>query len=198
MVEFLLNSGIPITKGNVDSYIKSKEYLNKIIEGIDTNSFVKLVDRGVDLEGESLQKIAQALEAIKGEKSAFSLRRFLRLQKDLTYKEAEAISKEIYGQKMGKDVYDTIIALHKEKIPITRENIDKTIEIMSKLHNLKGLKDSVYIKMLDEDISFNVNNLYKLNNSYTVTNIDNNMAAKSFEVFTVAEETTIDGLKNIN
>ncbi|OZV14063.1 hypothetical protein CIW83_01145 [Tissierella sp. P1] len=197
MVEFLLNSGIPITKGNVDSYIKSKEYLNKIIEGIDTNSFVKLVDRGVDLEGESLQKIAQALEAIKGEKSAFSLRRFLRLEKDLTYKEAEAISKEIYGQKMGKDVYDTIIALHKEKIPITRENIDKTIEIMSKLHNLKGLKDSVYIKMLDEDISFNVNNLYKLNNSYTVTNIDNNMAAKSFEVFTVAEETTIDGLKEI-
>lgn len=197
MVEFLLNSGIPITKGNVDSYIKSKEYLNKIIEGIDTNSFVKLVDRGVDLEGESLQKIAQALEAIKGEKPAFSLRRFLRLEKDLTYKEAETISKEIYGQKMGKDVYDTIIALHKEKIPITRENIDKTIEIMSKLHNLKGLKDSVYIKMLDEDISFNVNNLYKLNNSYTVTNIDNNMAAKSFEVFTVAEETTIDGLKEI-
>lgn len=197
MVEFLLNSGIPITKGNVDSYIKSKEYLNKIIEGIDTNSFVKLIDRGVDLEGESLQKIAQALEAIKGEKSAFSLRRFLRLEKDLTYKEAEEISKEIYGQKMGKDVYDTIIALHKEKIPITRENIDKTIEIMSKLHNLKGVKDSVYIKMLNEDISFNINNLYKLNNSYTVTNIDNNMAAKSFEVFTVAEETTIDGLKEI-
>lgn len=71
MVEFLINSGIPISKANVSSYIKSREYLNKIIEGIDTNSFVKLVDRGVDLEGDNLQKIAQALEDIRNEKNSF-------------------------------------------------------------------------------------------------------------------------------
>ncbi|WP_353095009.1 DUF6240 domain-containing protein [Tissierella praeacuta] len=197
MVEFLINSGIPISKGNVASYIKSREYLNKIIEGIDTNSFVKLVDRGVDLEGDNLQKIAQALEDINNEKIPFSLRRFLKLERDLTYKEAEEISKEIYGQKMGKDVYDTIIALHKEKLPITRENIDKTIEVISKLHNLKELKDDVYIKVLNEEISFNIDNLYKLNNYYTINSIENNMEAKSFEGFTIEKETTIDGLKEI-
>lgn len=197
MVEFLLNSGITITKGNIDSYIKSKEYLDRIMEGIDTNSFVKLMDRGIDLEGESLQKIAQVLEDIKNEKAPFSLKRLLRLEKDLTYEEAEEIAKEIYGQKMGKDVYDTIIALHKEKLPITRENIDKTIEVISKLHNLKGLKDGTYVKLLKEGIPFNINNLYKLNNSYTITTIENNIAAKNFENFTIAKETTIDGLKEI-
>ncbi len=197
MVEFLINSGIPITKGNLDSYIKSREYLNKIVEGIDPNLFVKLMDKGIDLEGESLQKIAQALEEVQNEKTPFSLKRFLRLEKDLTYKEAEEIAKEIYGQKMGKDVYDTIIALHREKLPITRENIDKTIEVMSKLHNLKGLKDDTYVKVLNEDISFNIDNLYKLNNSYTVTPIENNMEAKTFEAFTIGKETTIDGLKEI-
>lgn len=197
MIEFLLNSGISITKGNVDSYMKSKEYLNKIIEGIDTDSLVRLMDKGVDLEGEGLQKIAQALEEVKNEKTPFSLRRFLRLEKDLSYKEAEEIAKEIYGQKMGKDVYDAIIALHKEKLPITRENIDKTIEVISKLHNLKGLEDGIYVKMLNEDKEFNINNLYKLNNSYTITAIESNMATESFEVFTIAKDTTIEGLKEI-
>ncbi|TCU79353.1 hypothetical protein EV204_101334 [Tissierella praeacuta] len=197
MIEFLLSSGIPITKGNVDSYIQSKEYLNKIIEGIDTNSFVKLSDRGIDLDGESLQKIAEALDDIKNENPSFSLRKLLRLEKDLTYKDAEEIAKEIYGQKMGKDVYDTIIALNKEKLPITRENIDKTIEVISKLHNLKELKEETYIKIFKDDMLFNIDNLYKLNNSYTINPIENNTAAKNFEGFTIAKETTIDGLKEI-
>lgn len=197
MIEFLLSSGIPITKGNVDSYIQSKEYLNKIIEGIDTNSFVKLSDRGIDLDGESLQKIAEALDDIKNENPSFSLRKLLRLEKDLTYKDAEEIAKEIYGQKMGKDVYDTIIALNKEKLPITRENIDKTIEVISKLHNLKELKEETYIKIFKDDMLFNIDNLYKLNNSYTINPIENNTAAKNFEGFTISKETTIDGLKEI-
>jgi len=197
MIEHLLSSGIMITKENISSYIKSKEYLNKIIQGIDTDSFVKLMDRGIDLEDENLQKLAQALEDIKNEKTPFSLKRFLKIEKDLTYKEAEEIAKEIYGQKMGKDVYDTIIALHKEKLPITKENIDKTIEVMSKLHNLKGLKDETYVKILNEDKLFSIDNLYKLNNSYTVTTIENNIGSKSFEAFTIKEETSIESLKEM-
>lgn len=192
MIEFLLSSGITITRENVDSYLKSKEYLNKIIEGTDPNSLVKILDRGIDLEGESLQKIAQTLEEVKNEKIPFSLKRFLRLERDLTYKEAEEIAREIYGQKMGKDVYDTIIALHKEKLPITRENIDKTIEVVSKLYNLKDLKDSTFVEILSKEMSFNINNLYRLNNSYTITNIENNVAAGRFEVFTIAKDVSMD------
>ena len=197
MVEHLIKSGIPITKGNVDSYIKSKEYLNQIIDNIDPGSFAKLMDRGMDLEEESLQKIAEALETVQNEKVPFSIKRFLRLEKDLTYKEAELISKEIYGQKMGKDVYDTIMALHKEKLPITRENIDRTIEVMGKLHNLKDIKDEAYVDILNGEQVFNIDNLFKFKNSYNTNPIESNVTAKTFEGFTVAKETSIDSLKEM-
>ncbi|WP_310445096.1 DUF6240 domain-containing protein [Tissierella sp.] len=197
MIEHLLSSGIAITKENINSYVKSKEYLNKIIEGIDKDSFVKLMDRGIDFEEENLQRLSEALEEIKNEKKPFSLKRFLRLERELTYKEAEEISKEIYGQKMGKDVYDTIIALHKGKIPITRENIDKTIEVMSKIHNLKSIKDEIYVKVLNEDKLFNIDNLYKLSNSYTTNPIEGSIVAKNFEAFTITSEATVDSLKEM-
>ncbi|WMM24557.1 DUF6240 domain-containing protein [Tissierella sp. MB52-C2] len=197
MIEFLLSSGIGITKSNVDSYIKSKEYLNNIVEDIDADSIVKLLDRGIDLENVNLQKINDALEEIKNEKVPFSFKRFLRLEKDLTYKEAEEISKEIYGQKMGKDVYDTIIVLHKEKLPITKENIDKTMDVMKKLYNLKALKEETYVKIICEDKEFNIETLYKLNNSYVTNEIKGNFEAKNFEGFTVAQETSIDSLREI-
>ena len=196
LIEFLLRNGIAITKDSVNSYIKSREYLEKIVDNIDANSFVKLMERGIDIEEESLQKIAETLEEIKNEKS-FSLKRLLRLERDLTYKEAEEIAKKIYGQKMGKDVYDTIIALHKAKLPISKENINKTIEIMSKVHNLKTIKDEAYIKIIKEEIIFSIDNLYKLNNSYTKTDIDINLNARDFETFTIVQDTSIDSLKQI-
>lgn len=196
LIEFLLRNGIAITKDSVNSYIKSREYLEKIVDNIDANSFVKLMERGIDIEEESLQKIAETLEEIKNEKS-FSLKRLLRLERDLTYKEAEEIAKKIYGQKMGKDVYDTIIALHKAKLPITKENINKSIEIMAKIHNLKTIKDEAYIKIIKEEIIFSIDNLYKLNNSYTKTDIDINLNARDFETFTIVQDTSIDSLKQI-
>lgn len=197
MIENLIKSGIPITKNSVDSYKKSKEYLNEIIENINPEAFVKLIDRGIDVEGESLQKIAEGLETIKNEKIPFSIKRFLKLEKDLDYKEAEVIAKEIYGQKMGKDVYDTIIALNKEKLPITKENIEKTTEVMAKLYNLKTIKDESYVEILNENQDFNISNLFKVKNSYTTKPIENNMLSKTFEHFTVAKETTIESLKEI-
>ena len=56
LIEFLLRNGIAITKDSVNSYIKSREYLEKIVDNIDANSFVKLMERGIDIEEESLQK----------------------------------------------------------------------------------------------------------------------------------------------
>ena len=197
MIESLINSGIPITKDSVDSYIKSKEYLNGIIDNINPNSFVKLMERGIDLEDENLQELAEALESIKNEKDPFSLKRFLKLEKDITYKEAEIIAKEIYGQRMGKDVYDTIIALDKENLPITKENIDRTTEVMAKLYDLKNLEDETYVKIIDEEKDFNIENLFKLKNSYTVRSIERNLTAEKFEGFTIGKEATIESLKEV-
>ena len=196
LIEFLFRNGLPITKDRVNSYIKSREYLEKIIDNLDPNSFVKLMERGIDIDEENLQKIAEALEEINNEKS-FSLRRLLRLERDLSYKEAEEIAKKIYGQKMGKDVYDTIIALHKAKLPISKENINKTIEIMSKVHNLKDLKDEAYIKIIQEEKVFSIDNLYKVNNSYSSKGIDINFNAKNFETFTILQDTSIDSLREM-
>lgn len=195
MIEHLLSNGIQVTKTNIKSYIKSREYLNKIIDKLDTNSSIKLMSKGINLEEESLQKIAEALEDIGNERPSKSLKEFLGLNRRLTYKEAEEISKEIYGQKMGKDVYDTIIELHKEKLPISKESIDKTVELLSKLKNLKTVKDDTYVKILSEERQFNIENLYKENNSYTKTGINTNHEAKDFESFTILEETSIDSLK---
>ena len=197
MIENLINSGIPISKDSVDSYIKSKECLSGIIENIDSSSFVKLMERGIDLEDENLQNLAEILETIKNEKDPFSLKRFLKLEKDITYKEAEIIAKEIYGQKMGKDVYDTIIALDKEGLPITKENIDKTTEAMAKLYDLKNIEDETYVKIIDEEQVFNIDNLFKLKNSYTKSNIERNLTAEKFEGFTIGKETTIESLKEV-
>lgn len=197
MIEHLLKNGIQITKTNIKSYVKSREYLNKVIDKLDTTNSIKLMEKGINLEEESLQKIAEALESIEDQKPAKFLRKILKLDKELTYKEAEIISKEIYGQKMGKDIYDTIIQLHKEDIPITKENIDKTMEVLKKLKNLKTVENDSYVKILNEEKKFNIENLYRENNSYTTTSINVNQDAKDFESFTILEETNIDNLKTI-
>lgn len=197
MIEHLLRSGIQITKTNIETYIKSKEYLNKIIKKLDTDLSIKLLEKGINLEEESLQKVAEAIETIENEKSSGFLKGVFRLRRELSYKEAEEISKEIYGQRMGKDVYDTIIRLHQEKLPITRENIDGIIEVLSKLKNLETLKEDAYIKVLNEDKDFNIDNLYKENNFYTKTSINTNTEAKDFENFTILKGTNIDSLREI-
>lgn len=197
MIEHLLRSGIQITKTNIETYIKSKEYLNKIIKKLDTDLSIKLLEKGINLEEESLQKVAEAIETIENEKSSGFLKGVFRLRRELSYKEAEEISKEIYGQRMGKDVYDTIIRLHQEKLPITRENIDGIIEVLSKLKNLETLKEDTYIKVLNEGKDFNIDNLYKENNFYTKTSINTNTEAKDFENFTILKGTNIDSLREI-
>ncbi len=160
------------------------------------DSLIKLMDRGIDLEDGNLLKIAESLEDIRGDRS-FSLKRFLKLERDLTYKEAEEISKEIYGQKMGKDVYDAIISLKNEKVDITKENIDRTIEIMSKIHKLKNVEDTTLIEVLKEDLVFNINNLYKITNSYELGRLSQNIEAKTFEAFSILEDTNINKLKGL-
>src|SRR5690606_18268588 len=52
-------------------------------------------------------------------------------------------------------------------------------------------------KIIKEEISFSIDNLYKLNNSYTNTDIDINFNAKNFESFTIVQDTSIDSLKEM-
>lgn len=197
MIDKLISIGIKPTKNNIESYKKSKEILGGIIEEIDTESVIKMLDSGVDLEEASLQEVAEALEAVKNGEEGFSIKKFLNIDRDLSYKEAEEISKEIYGQKMGKDVYDIIIALDKENLPISRENIERAIDVIAKVNDLKGLEDKPFVDILNNDLDFSINNLFKLKNDYTVNNIVGNSLAGRFEDFTVSEEVSLDSLKQV-
>lgn len=193
-IEYLLKNNIPITKDNIDTFFMSKKYLEDIIENIDFESCIKLMDKGIDFGEDSLQKIADALMEVKGEERGFSFKELIGLERRLSYKEAEAIANEIYGRKMGKDVYDSIIALHKENIPITKENIERLMEVVDKLHDLKDYEDETLIRFFKEDLPFNIDSLYRYKHSYNTRALERNILSPLYEQFALDKE---DPLKYI-
>lgn len=196
-IEYLINNQIPVTKENLDTFFMSKKFLKEIIENIDFDSCISLMDKGIDIKEDSLQKIAETLIEIKDEKKNLSLKKLLKLNRKLSYKEAEIIAKEIYGRKMGKDVYDSIIALHKEKIPINKENIEKLMEVIDKLYDLKDYNDEKFVSFFKEDLPFNIENLYKYKHSYDNKGIDKNIISPLYEQFTIEKEENLEYILKI-
>lgn len=196
-IEHLVDNDIPVTKENLDSFFMSKKYLEKIVDNMDYDSCIKLLDKDINLKEDSLQKIAESLLEVKGERENLSLKEIFNLDRDLTSKGAEAISKEIYGRKMGKDVYDSIIALHKEDMPITKENIEKVMEVIDKLHDLKNYEDEDFIKALKEDLPFNIQTLYNLKHSYENKELNTNITSPIYEQFTIEKEQSLEDIRNL-
>ena len=195
-IENLIKNGIPIDKDSLESYLRSKRYLREIINNIDFDSCIKLLEENIDLKEDSLQKISKALSDIKDDES-FSIREMLKFKESLSYREAEQIAEKIYGRKMGKDVYDTIIALHKCKRPINRENIEIVLEAMDKLHDLKVCDLEVFVGIIEKELSINIENLYKIKHSYNNSKMDENIKSVKYEEFTIAKETSIEDLVNL-
>lgn len=200
-IEHLIECGIPINRENIESFLASKAYLKEIVEGLDFDSCIKLIERNIDFEKDSLQKIAETLKEIKDLKKT-SLKNLFSLNRSLSYEEAEAIAEEIYNRKMGKDVYDAIIALHKERLPVNKENIEKLLEVVNKLYDLKDCGDEVFVKTLVEEAPVNIETLYKFKYSYKWGRIDENITGSLYEQFTVVKEPSIEDilnmLKNLN
>lgn len=196
-IEYLVDNEIPVTKENLETFFMSKKCLEEIIENIDFDSCIKLIDKGIDLKEDSLQKIAENLIEIKNEKRGISFKELIGLDRKLSYKEAEIIAEEIYGRKMGKDVYDSIIALHNEKIPINRENIHKVMEVIDKLYDLKDYNDETFVKFFKEDLPFNIESLYKYKHSYNSKNIDKNTISPLYEQFTIEKEDSLEYILRI-
>lgn len=196
-IKYLLNNQIPVTKENLESFLMSKRYLNEIIENIDFDTYIKLTDKGIDLKEDSLQKIAEALSYIKEDEKNYSIKKLLNLHRKLSYKEAETIAKEIYKRKMGKDVYDSIIALHKEGLPINKKNIEKAMEIVDKLHDLKDYEDKLFIKAFKDSLPINIETLYRLKHSYQIGSIDENITSNLYEQFTIEGELSIEDVLNL-
>ncbi|MBZ2175444.1 DUF6240 domain-containing protein [Schnuerera sp. xch1] len=196
-IEYLINNGISITKSNLKSFLASKKYLKEIVDNIDFDSCIKLLDRGVDLKEDSLQKIAQGLSEIKDKGKELSFKEILKLSRKLGYKEAEIIARNIYGRKMGKDVYDAIIALHRQRIPIDKGNIEKVLEVIDKLYDLKNYDDEMYIKILNDDAPVNIETLYKYKHSYSDVMLGKNITSSIYEQFTVDKEPSLEDILKI-
>lgn len=206
-IKHLIENNISLTKENIDSFFLSKTYLEDIIEELDWETLIKLLEKGIDIGEDSLQKIKEAIEEIKKEKSQTSFFQLLGLDRELSYKEAEIIAKEIYGQTMGKDVYDSIIALHKRDMDINQENIEKLMEIMDKTYDLKNYEEENLIRALKEEVPINIENLYKLKHSYRTGNLEQNIATPFYEeviggninVDYILKQLNLEGsLENIN
>lgn len=196
-IEYLIDNEIPVTKENLDTFFMSKKYLGQIIENIDFDSCIQLMERGINLKEDSLQKIAETLIEIKDIKRDISFKDLIRFDRKLSYKEAEIIAKEIYGRKMGKDVYDSILALHKERIPINRQNIERVMEVIDRLYDLKDYNDETFVKFFKEDLPFNIENLYKYKHSYNNKNLDKNIISPLYEEFTIEKEETLEYILKI-
>lgn len=191
-IEYLSENEIPITRENLSSFLMSKKYLGEIVENLDLENSIKLLEKGIDLREASLQEIADALEGIQIEDRDLNLLEILGLDRKLNYKDAEIIAKKIYGRKMGKDVYDSIIALHNEGMDINRENIEEIMEIMDKAYDLRNYEDERLIIAIKEELDINMANLYKLKHSYEMESLDKNIATPLYEEFLIEREKTIE------
>ncbi|NLM03858.1 MAG: hypothetical protein GX214_02435 [Clostridiales bacterium] len=167
----LQDHGVDITKENIQNFIKSKLSLDKIIENLDYDTAIRLIKKDVNLEEESLEKIANTVESSKDTKESFSLLKFLGFKKEMTTEEAEKIAKKIYGNKMGKDITDIIKALDKAGIEINKKIIEHVNRIFDKIDNLQNIEDSIVIDAIKNKIDTNIDNLYKLKNNITKNTI---------------------------
>lgn len=157
--------GVQISKENIEAFLASKESLGKIIEGMDYDTAIKLMEKDVDLEEESLQKIADMLEKVKGEKEGFSLLNLFTRKKTMTLEEAEKNASQLYGNKMGKDITDVIKALHKAGVEVTKNNVDKVNNIFAKLGDLQDIEENTIIDSIKNKVETSIDNLYKLKNT---------------------------------
>ena len=189
----LMDNGIPISKENIESFLATKGYLANIVENLDFDTCIKLMERNIDIEKASLQQLVEALEGIKIEEKNL-LRELFNFNRSLSFKEAERLAEEIYHRKMGKDVYDAIIALHKHNIPINKDNIERILEAINKLYDLKDCNDEVFVKTVIDKAPVNIETLHKFKYSYKKGKLEENIAGTLYEQFTVIKEPSLEDI----
>ena len=155
------NYGIDMTKENFETYRLAKNSLEEISVSLDYESAIRLIEKDVDVENESIQKLSELISELEEEKEGFNILNMFK-KKELTTEDAEEIAKEIYGNKMGKDIIDIIKSLHKKKVNITKKNIEKINDVFYKLDNLKDIEDKTFINTIKNKLDINIDNLYKV------------------------------------
>lgn len=153
---------IPINKENIKKLMVAKDYFKKIKQGLTYDVAVKLDGKDMDLENESLQKVAEAVEEQKNEKDTFSFLKSLKIKKEMSTEEAQQVAKKIYDSRMGRDITNIIKALYKEGINITKKSIERVHDVFYKLGKLENMDDSNFVKVYQEGIEPTIENLYNM------------------------------------
>ncbi|QEK11325.1 flagellar hook-length control protein FliK [Crassaminicella thermophila] len=161
-VKALEKFNIPASKESIESLMVSRRYFDVIKEQLNHDMAIKLMEKNVDIEHESLQKVANAIEEIREEKESASPWNFFSRNKEITTEEAEKIAKKVYGSPMGKDITDIIKALHKEGVSINKKNIERVYDIFYKLGKLDRMQDEYFADVYKQEIEPTIENLYNV------------------------------------
>jgi hypothetical protein len=151
---------VPFSKESIEKLIVSKQYLDVIHQGLNHDTAVKLLDQEMDIENDSLEKVANAIKEMKEEERHVSPWSFFSKREKMTTEEAEKIAKSIYGSSMGKDVTDIIKALHREKAIMTKKNIERVYDLFYRLGKLEEMQNEDFVNVYKEGIEPTIQNLY--------------------------------------
>lgn len=174
--------GVPITEENFHTYSIAKNSLDEIASSLDYNSAIKLAEMDIDVQNDSIQKIAQALKDISEEKDGFDLSKLFG-NKKLSTEDAEEIAQKLYGSRMGKDITDIIKSFHEKRISITKKNVEKINDLFYKLNSLKDIEDTTFIDVLKSDLDINIDNLYRVKTYVTSdTTVDSDKDIDQFNI----------------
>lgn len=170
------NLGIELSEENFNTYRIAKNSLEEVALSLDYETAIMLEELGLDIENDSVEKIASALKDIRLEREASKVLNLFD-SPQLSTEEAEIIANKIYASNMGRDITDIIKTLHKNGVNITKENIDKIDSSFYKLHKLKDLEESSIIDALKDELDINIDNLYRVK-MYQVLNSQNAQSDK--------------------
>ncbi|SDY60824.1 DUF6240 domain-containing protein [Tindallia californiensis] len=162
-LETLQNHGVEITRGNIMTFMTSKQLLSKVMEDFNPQKALALIEKNIDLDRSSLQELAQLLKETPEKAENFSFLKWLGLKKEMTTEEAEKVARKLYGSKMGKDVTDTIKALDRMGMNVTKSRIDSVQQIMDKVYALRELREEILLEPLKGKMEPTLDTLYKLN-----------------------------------
>ncbi|TCO76447.1 DUF6240 domain-containing protein [Marinisporobacter balticus] len=151
---------VPVDKNAIETLIATQKYFDTIKQNLTYDMTIKLIDKSIDVEHDSIQKVADAVEEIKAEDEISAILKFLNGRKELTTEQAQEIARKIYGSSMGKDITNIIKSLYKEGTNITKNTIEEVYNVFYKLDKLEGVETDNFVELYKKGNELTIENLY--------------------------------------
>lgn len=197
LIEWMMTAGIELTRDSVHSFVMSEKHLNRLQEELSVELIAKMTLRGMDVEHMSLQELSDSVSKLKNEPEKKSLSEWLGFERDLNYEEAEQVAKQLYGQKMGKDVYDAIIHLQHFNGELSKKNVNRITGLLSKIKALKEVSVQTFVAMEALNADCTVHSLYRMHRSFSMTSMTKNEQSHSFDLFTTKTDDERTGIERL-